>query len=85
MGIPLTQVDPELERRVSATTPGMAYWAGTGPAAATCAACSFLVSLNRGVGTSTRCAKYAQMMNGKYGPKKLPPDTRACKYFEAKQ
>lgn len=82
MGLPLTQIDPELERKVSVTIPGMAHWSGSGPVGAQCGHCKFFVSIKRGLGNSTRCEKYASMMNGNYGPKKLPSETRACKYFE---
>lgn len=80
MGLPLTDPNPEVSRLHRSTVPGMAHWAGTGPVGARCGGCVFFTLINR----STRCAKYAQMMNGKWGSKKLPDDMAACKYFGAK-
>lgn len=80
----LTTVNPDLEQQVARTIPGMAHWAGTGPAGSTCGTCRYFTSVSRGLGSSTRCDKYSQMMNGRSGPKKLPPETAGCKYFEKK-
>lgn len=78
----LTEPNPALAALVKATIPGMAHWAGTGPRGKTCGECEFLVSISVGVGRSTRCEKYQQMMNGKVGSKKIPEVTPSCKYFE---
>lgn len=80
----LTIVNPDLEQQVARTIPGMAHWAGSGPAGSSCGQCSYFITVSRGLGSSTRCNKYSQMMNGRVGAKKLPPETAACKYFEQK-
>jgi hypothetical protein len=80
----LTQPDADLAHKIKSTVPGMAHWAGSGPAGAKCGGCAWFKSVTRGLGASTRCEKYSRMMDGRVGAKKLPPDTPACKYFEAK-
>lgn len=80
----LTIVNPDLEQQVARTVPGMAHWAGSGPAGKFCGGCAHFMSVSRGLGSSTRCGKYSQMMDGRTGSKKLPPETASCKYFEQK-
>ena len=60
------------------TVPGMAHFAGTGPAGRTCGECRFLVKVPRG--NNQRCEKYRQMMD-EYGAVNIPETTPACKYF----
>jgi hypothetical protein len=78
----LTEPNPELAALVRNTSAGMAHWAGTGPAGKTCGECDFFVHVEIDLGTSTRCDKYRQMMNGKRGTERIPENTQACKYFE---
>lgn len=78
------------------THPGMAHFAGTGPAGATCRECVFFgASFNTagrfnyssktgGKGGQIKphpCEKFRQMMNGKVG-NGVPEDASACKYFD---
>lgn len=76
------------------THPGMAHFAGTGPAMTTCRQCIFWDGCGdmgaqrfakRGMGGGglkpRACAKYRSMLNGEIGPR-VPPDASACKYFE---
>ena len=82
MAIPLTQPNQDLADKINRTIPGMAHWSGTGPKGMTCGSCQYFVTISRGMGVSTRCEKYSQMMSGRISPKKLPPGTFACKYFK---
>ena len=73
------------------TQPGMAFWAGTGPAGQTCGDCVFkgywATKVNKsgtpvGSRRSKGCAKFRDL-TGTHGPainQYLP----ACKYFEAR-
>lgn len=80
----LTSVNPQLDAMISDTIPGMAHWAGSGPPGATCGKCAFLVSTTIRSKVSTRCGQYTKMMDGEIGPRPIPKNTRACKYFEPK-
>jgi len=80
----LTEPNKELAEQVRNTIPGMAHWAGTGPKGSTCGTCKNLVDIQWGVGRTTRCQKYYSMMNKKWGPKKIDPQTPSCKYYEDK-
>ena len=80
----LTEPNPQLAEMVRHTPPGMAHWSGTGPAGATCGQCEWFTEIKWGGGKSTRCGKYTKMMNGQQGPKKIPAETFACKYFDPK-
>lgn len=85
----LTQPNAHLGRLIAATPPGMAFWAGTGPASITCRECAFFDHQNSYYATGgghggmlkpARCKKFAQLTQ-KLGDK-ISHDTRACKYFE---
>lgn len=82
----LTEPNIDLASKRKRTPPGMAFWAGTGPAGATCRGCEKWDSLGYyadcGLLKDSPCAKYRSMMNGTQGDK-LPHFTPACKYFEA--
>lgn len=80
-----------------ASHPGMAYFANTGPAGATCRECIFWgavfnpsrqydytskTGIKGGEIKPHACERYRQLMNGQIGPR-VPQDARACKYFEA--
>ena len=85
--IPLTVIDPELEKKRSKTPPGMAFWAGTGPEGTTCREClnygnDGYYSANSKNGSTLRpgpCAKFQSMMERR-GPS-IPYNTPSCKYF----
>jgi len=85
----LTSVNPQHDEMVAKTPPGMAYWAGTGPAQTTCRECAFYefkgYKSNRGIhrgGTLKMgiCNKYLSMMQR--AGSKVPFETPSCKYFE---
>lgn len=70
------------------TYPGMAHFAGTGPAGMTCRLCRWWENDqgNRWLGGGTlkaaRCAKYTALLDQK--GKTIPHDAAACKYFEGR-
>jgi len=79
----------ELADNIRWTHSGQAFWAGTGPAGATCGDCIFWgysqvirSADGNAVGTkkSCGCAKFHQL-TGKHGPA-IPDSALACKYFE---
>jgi hypothetical protein len=83
--IPLTKVEGVPHR--ADVIPGMAYFAGTGPADTTCKTCAF-----RGYHRKSRfgnwyhtngCEKFRVLSGGKHGAR-LRPGTSSCKYYEAK-
>jgi hypothetical protein len=84
----LTVVNPELDRLVKQTSPGMAHWAGTGPANTTCEQCRFFgyeAPVRNGHGTKnhpTSCRRFFQLMKQHGRP--LRPSTPSCRHFEAK-
>lgn len=88
----------ELEAQIAVTNPGMAYFADTGPFGRTCADCAFLGyrresskthwsdDLQMEVAKNYRwggCEKFMRL-TGRHGPP-VPPESLACKYFEAKK
>jgi hypothetical protein len=80
-----TEPDPELERLVEATPPGMAHWAGTGPAGTTCVECrsyGYDPELGGIVGLvhPHSCRRLFQM-TGRPGPA-FSPWTPSCKHFQ---
>jgi hypothetical protein len=89
----LTNPFPELEAQRRRTVPGMAYWAGSGPAGTTCRECVFWTGcgqekgyyaskgMKRGTLKPRKCERYRQMMRGETGPA-VPYLTAACKHFE---
>jgi hypothetical protein len=89
----LTESNPELDRMIKQTPPGMMHWSGTcTDPAATCEGCKhygFEIAIRNAAGNvvSTRkclarCALYRKY-TGKVGDT-LPRTTPAYKYFEAK-
>jgi hypothetical protein len=61
---------------------GMAYFANTGPAGATCGKCSFY-GLPRTKGYENKCRMYRQMHQKGHWGADLDKMQSACKYFEA--
>lgn len=79
----LTEPNQELARLVRATPHGMAHWAGTGPAGATCGRCThYGYSVWTGHRKPNNCALYYSRM-GVHGRRPLPETTPSCKYFES--
>jgi hypothetical protein len=86
----LTSIEPELDRLVKQTLPGMAHWAGTGPAGTTCEQCRFFgysAPLRNGLGETVSaikkdkcCHRYFRLM--KQHGKPLLPQTPSCRHFE---
>jgi hypothetical protein len=81
---------PELTAQIRATRPGMAHWAGSGPADKTCGECQHLgywrqIQNATGDNIDNRhyggCAKYSQLAGGKHGAVILP-GTPACRHFQ---
>jgi hypothetical protein len=82
----LTAPNIELEKAEQRTVPGMAFWAGTGPAKATCGKCAnygyyYEDSRNDRKHRAHGCALYWKQMK-KHGERSIPESTAACKYFE---
>jgi len=84
-----TVIDKNLDERQANTPPGMAFWAGTGPAGRTCRECSFYQfngykskkgGITGGVLKLGICNKYLSMMLR--AGSKVPHETPSCKYFE---
>jgi len=82
----------EFEHQISTTHLGMAYFANSGPAGATCGDCIFLgyespVRNRNGDTIRTAChggcKKYREFTN-KRGPV-VPAHAAACRYFERKE
>jgi hypothetical protein len=79
----------QLAAQISATKPGQAHFAGTGPADETCGKCGHLgywqqVRNAAGDNVDTRhrggCAKFFAL-TGKHGPV-VPASASACRHFE---
>jgi hypothetical protein len=88
----LTSINPEFERQVAKSRPGMAYFAGTGPFAVSCGDCaswSYWRQIRNASGDLVRtskssgCKKFFEL-TGRHGPA-LPPGTEACRYFERRE
>lgn len=84
--IPLTQVEgvPNREQLI----PGMAYFAGTGPAGTTCGTCHFRGYWRKSMSSdntyhTSGCAMFRSLSGGKHGSR-LKSDTPSCKYYEKK-
>jgi hypothetical protein len=80
---------PELVNQIRRTVRGMAHWAGSGPAGATCGECVHLGYEKRTfndsgdvirAARSNGCKKFYEL-TGKHGPA-VPPSCAACRYFE---
>ncbi len=59
--------------------PGMAHFAGTGPAGNFCRECRHFIA-RRGKKSETICAKYRELMR-RIGPA-IPGHAEACRHFE---
>jgi hypothetical protein len=92
--LPLTMIDPKLERLVRATPRGaMAHWAGTGPAATTCGQCQrygYYASIKSAAGDTIgsvhkhqRCELY-WILTHKHGAV-LKASTASCKHFTRRE
>jgi hypothetical protein len=90
MVIPLTKIDPEFERRVAMTLPGMAHWAETGPPGTTCGQCArygYEAPVRDRAGNTIgvtrkdkRCELFWVLMR-QHGAK-LPLQTPSCRHFK---
>jgi hypothetical protein len=81
----LTSPNPELDKKVRSTVPGMAHWAGTGPEGATCGGCCYHVAISgRRKRTKMRCQRY-QILMGRTGANDIPKQTEACRHFRARE
>lgn len=79
--LPLTIIDPELEKKVRRTRPGMAHWAGSGPEGAVCGHCIFWGYIAHGrQRTGKSCEKYYRL-TGLHGGG-LDKRQDGCKYFQ---
>lgn len=88
----LTVINPALESARRSTYPGMAHFAGSGPAGVTCRQCRDWTGCGQesgyyakkgkhgGVLKPRPCGTYRALMGGEIGPA-VPHDARACKYF----
>ena len=76
---------PDLSRCIQQSVPGMAHFAGTGPAGATCKTCAHLGYERLTPSLLAKhfggCAKFRKL-TGRHGPRAIPPSTPACRYFE---
>lgn len=87
----LTNPNPALAEQQRASFPGMAHWALTGPAGATCRECRFFEHRDRYSSSTTGfkggelraapCAKFRSLMNGKQGAA-VPNTAAACRHFD---
>lgn len=82
--LPLTRIEgvPSKEEII----PGMAYYAGSGPASATCKGCKwygYYRESKEGKSYRTMACNMFKKLTGKFGPR-LKAHTPACKYFERK-
>jgi len=79
-----------LARQINSTVPGMAHWAGSGPADADCSQCKFFgyaQSMRNAAGEiitskfrKTACGKFHEL-TGKHGPD-IRGSAKACRHFE---
>jgi hypothetical protein len=89
----LTVVNPELDRLVKQTLPGMAHWAGTGPPGTTCEQCKHFgysapLRNRRGKTVGAKnypksCHRFFELMQ-QHGPP-LRPSTLSCRHFEPRE
>ena len=84
----MKSLDPEFDRRVAATYPGQAHFAGTGPDGATCGQCAHLgywkkIYTSAGepahAKKSSGCAEFYRL-TGEHGPA-VPGTALACRHF----
>jgi hypothetical protein len=89
----LTSIDPELDRLVKLTKPGMAHWAGTGPAGTTCEGCAhygFRESIRGKHGDIVKtvlhaksCGRYFEIMRRAGGA--IGPKTPSCRHYQPRE
>jgi hypothetical protein len=83
--VPLTSVNPALDRMVSTTHAGQAHWAGTGPPGEWCRNWAHWASPGRSNNadsfTPRPCAKY-KALTGDTKQKLIPHDAKACRHFK---
>jgi hypothetical protein len=80
----LTEPNAELAEQVRRTPPGMAHWAGTGPAGQTCAGCGhygywYETRTGKSGRRASACELYFRRCHTHGNT--LPAATPACKYF----
>lgn len=88
----LTVTDPRFEEQRLKTWPGMAHFAGSGPAQKTCCECALWdncgadpgyyskTGKHRGGLKPRSCRKYKELMAGTIGPP-VPHNASACQHF----
>jgi hypothetical protein len=86
----LTTINPEFDRLVKATPPGMAHWAGTGPTNTTCEQCKhygYSAPIRNGLGDTIStvkkdkcCRKFFDLMRCHGKP--LLPSTPSCRHYQ---
>ena len=79
---PGTQNDDDLSIKAGMTEPGMAYFAGTGPAGKFCGDCKFWTFYRftkKGLDKWRGCGKFRNL-TGHVGPQ-IDSKLHACKYF----
>lgn len=86
----LTQPNPALAALQRVTMPGMAHWAGTGPADKSCIGCALFRQIRKPVGQDKdipregRCLKFIRVNRALHGSASIyyiPPSTPSCRYF----
>jgi hypothetical protein len=84
--------DPVLASQIRRTRAGMAHWAGSGPAGATCGECVFLGYWKKILSASgdtlqsqrvSGCQKFREL-TGKHGAV-VPPSSEACRHFQRRE
>ncbi len=78
----ITYLTVDEKAKARDTYPGMAHFAGTGPAGKRCEDCRYLTHLN-GTNRNSFCCDEYHRLTGKDGPK-IPKAALSCKYFEDK-
>ena len=73
--------DPELQRRVYTTVPGMAHFAFTGPPGTTCGGCAHWQSVPINA-VSKCCLKYRAMTPKVKAVQHIPKNQPSCMFFE---
>ena len=75
----------ENESGIRRSHAGMAHFAGTGPKGAICKECAFFCFDKESPRKEQPCRKYSEMASGKKVKGKIPYNTAACKYYEARK
>ena len=68
----------DLTRQINATVPGMAHFAGTGPANTQCLTCKFWSKFRK-----RACGKFFDL-TGKHGPQ-INGNPQSCRHYEPRQ